>query len=271
MALTGNSTLTGITPQCSACGCQSPVWTGCDFNQDLDNSKPGRQGLYAGDKACNGGAFTGGVTLTVPQPWNLTCSALDSSPGGQTCTGGACNQSVRAATAAPTGGTCQPTGGEPVMNTPGWNDAQKACSVMTGLTGCAGGKTCVIRPKAPYEDRVCIGRAGDHACPAGSFSQKVPTYSGFMDTRDCTACTCGAATGGTCALSIAVHSNAGCSASIGTLTSGGCVDLTGNPTVSGRAATVATPPAGGGCATTGGGTPTGGVVETGPSTFCCMP
>jgi hypothetical protein len=268
---TGNASLEAVTAACTACGCATPGWTSCELFTDLDMTKAGFQGLYAGDQTCPN-PFMGGVTLTTPQPWALgTCSVIDQSPGSQSCPGGACNTAVRASIARPAGGTCVPTGGAPVLTTPAWQEGTKACGVTEGLGGCTAPETCVPRPSFPYEPRICIARAGDHACPAGDFSLKTSSYGGFDDTRDCSTCTCGAGTGGTCALSIELFQDTTCTSSIGVVTSNGCTDLAGNPTVAGRRASLLTAPAGGSCPVTGGGVPSGGVAESDPTTFCCLP
>jgi hypothetical protein len=53
-------------------------------------------------------------------------------------------------------------------------------------------------------------RAGENECPTTYPSRHV-FYAGTTDTRDCTACTCGDATGATCSIVASAFSDAACS------------------------------------------------------------
>ncbi|MFO0554828.1 MAG: hypothetical protein U0271_41005 [Polyangiaceae bacterium] len=278
----GNDGLTNTTATCSACGCGTPAWTDCEFlsgdiatgGSDYDPVKPGIQPIRVRDAACGVGA-TNFITLTVPSAWDGTCTtgADEAPPGLTNCPGGVCNQSVEVAAAKPTGGTCNTTGGAPTGPTPTWTQAVKACRAETGLTGCSGGQTCVPRPATPYVDRICIGKAGDQTCP-GVFTDKVTSFGAIDDSRDCTACSCNAATGGSCKLTVGVYADNltdTCATQDTTIESGKCSTLTSNPRVKGRNATLMTAPAGGSCTVAGGGTPTGAVAAASETTFCCLP
>jgi hypothetical protein len=270
VAYNGNTGLSNTNAQCTACGCAAPAWESCQFSEDLDTNKAGLQAIYPGNQTC--GAFTFGVTLTVPSPWAVdTCSAIDTAAGGATCSGSPCNSFVDVAQAKPSNGTCTPTGGNPSNGDPVWQDVTKACRTTRNLAGCTAPQACVPKPKGEYEPRICIGRAGEQACP-GAFTEQTVSYGGFFDDRGCTDCTCGAGAGGACTLGVTLYSDAACMNQVATGNSNTCINLgMTNPTIAGRKTTVVTPPTGGSCPSTGGGVPSGGVTETDPTTFCCLP
>lgn len=275
---TGHSGLINTSAACTACDCQDPVGQTCTLSNDFDPNKAGIQGLYTRDVPCANGAATNQTTLTVPAAWDGTCSSLDAAPGGGACPGLNCNMSVKVQSASVSGGTCDPTpnGGMPSGGDPTWTEAIKVCKAIP-LQGCDAPQSCVPRPSTPYEPRVCIGKPGDQTCPTGPFSLPTQGFDDFDDSRGCSECTCGPASGGVCKLAVTLYSDAGatCNSALSTnptvLQSGGCVDLTGNPRVSGRSFTVSMPPTGGSCPVSGGGVPSGSVTETGPTTFCCLP
>lgn len=270
---TGHADLQNQDAECSACSCGTPTGQGCELANDFDPVKSGIQPFYARDVACNVANATNQTTLTVPAGWDLvTCSGLDVAAGGGACPGPNCNRSVRAQTAVVTPGTCQPSGGEPTGGEPSWNQNVKSCRVDAGLGGCEPTKTCVIKPNAPFEERICIGKAGDQTCPSG-YTLRNEAFADFDDTRDCSECSCGASTGGSCKITIQLASDAGsgCTMPLATVETGQCTDLVGNPRISGRTAAITTPPSGGSCAVTGGGVPSGSVTPVGQTTFCCLP
>jgi hypothetical protein len=270
----GNDLLINDAAACTTCDCDDPTGQSCNVSFDYDPVKAGIQPIRVRNVACSNPNATNFVTLTAPVPWDGTCTATEAAPAGGTCMGNPCNQSIEVALATVSGGSCLATGGTPVMTTPTWAEGSKACRAATTLTGCDGGQACVLRPPSPYDDRVCIGKAGNLACPGGAFSDRHVFFGDFVDTRNCTMCTCGGATGGVCTVTVGFHSDAGlttCNTDLVDVPSGSCVDLAGNPRVSGRTSSVTTAPVGGGCAVTGGGAPTGAVTETDPTTFCCLP
>lgn len=79
-----------------------------------------------------------------------------------------------------------------------------ACDMADPGGTCDGGAICTPKLGASFQS-ACVIQAGDVPCPAGPYSVKVTTYSGFTDDRRCTSCTCGSATG-TCNAQIAVVS-----------------------------------------------------------------
>lgn len=270
---TGHAGLQNEDAACTACACGNPTGQGCELSNDFDPVKGGIQPFYARDVACNVATATNQTTLTVPAGWDLvTCSGLDVAAGGGACPGPNCNASVRAQSAVVTSGTCEATGGEPSGGDPAWNQNVKACRVDAGLGGCDVGKTCVVKPSNPYEERICIGKAGDQTCPSG-FTLRNEAFADYADSRECSDCACGASAGGSCKITIQLHSNAGtgCTTALATVETGQCTNLVGNPRISGRTATVTTPPSGGSCAVVGGGVPSGSVTPIDQTTFCCLP
>lgn len=269
----GNGSLQNTAASCSACDCDDPAWGGCELT-DYNPGTSGIQGIRARDVPCSTSIATNLDELTVPAGWNGSCNGPDFAPGGGACPGTSCNQSVQAQLARPVNGTCAPLGGEPNGGDPTWGEGVKACKAAADLEGCSGTQVCVPRPAAPFEPRVCISKAGDNACPAGAFSLKSVSYDDFQDTRDCTACTCGAATGGTCKLTISLFSDVplnSCNIPLAMVESNACVDIPTNARVSSRTSAVTQAPAGGSCSVSGGGVASGGVTPTGPTTFCCLP
>ncbi len=272
-AYAGNGSLMNTTASCTACDCDTPMDRDCEI-LDLNSGVAGVQGVRVRDASCAGSPMNFD-DLTVPVGWDGSCTGSDQAVGGGMCPGTSCNLSVQVPIAQPTNGSCLATGGEPSGLTPAWGESVKACSAAETLGGCGAGETCVPRPASPYEPRACIGRAGDHACPSGAFSQKSLAFASFTDDRDCSSCSCGAPAGGTCKLLVSLFSNAApntCTTLLTTLESNSCVNLAGNPALVGsRSATVMNAPTGGSCPVTGGGVPSGGVTPTSPTTFCCLP
>src|ERR1019366_9094755 len=96
-----------------------------------------------------------------------------------------------------------------------WGLAERGCtysgkSDMPG--GCAATAQCVAKPSAPYGGP-CVYQAGDLKCPSG-YPTKHLYYKGTVDSRDCTACTCGAPSGGSCTGSISLYSGPSCGGSL---------------------------------------------------------
>ena len=137
-------------------------------------------------------------------------------------------------------------------------------------TGC-GTNTCVPPAAGAYNRGVCVYQDGDQTCPSGVFSHKYLYYTGTMDTRACTSCSCSEPTGVTCnGARLEVSGGASCKASPdGTVTTPGttCAGVT-NATEQSFKYIVGTP-SGGNCPPTGG-QPTGGATPDMPITFCCI-
>lgn len=268
---TGNKDLANTGFSCSNCTCGTPMNRSCELKTDLDNIAPGLQLFQVSNQAC-GMAATNIVTLTDPNPWNLACDNTNQAPGGQTCAGAPCNTSISTQAPTVTGGNCAPGGGVINKTSPTWQSAANACGGIPALSGCTNGQKCMPKSQSPYFSGVCIGKAGDQACPA-PFNTKHLYYKSFVDDRMCTACSCQAPTGGTCGIALTISTDGGCASDIVTFNAGTCQDLMGNPTIAGRAGAVNDPPHGGGCAPTSvTSAKLGDVVPTTASstTFCCL-
>jgi len=271
---TGNGNLLNTEADCTSCGCDTPMDRTCELTDDLfDPTKPGIQPFRTRDTFC-GIAATNFTTLTVPGAWDGMCSELDVAPGGGACPGASCNRSVEVQAAQLHGGSCVATGGVPSGGDPTWGEAVKACRAETTLGGCDAGKTCVLRPQAQFEPRICVGKSGDQTCPAG-FGLRSEAFADFADTRDCSDCTCGGPAGGVCKVTLSLFSDVSPTACATALPivveSGDCVDTPSNPRISGRTSAVTMPPSGGSCPSTGGGVPSGEATPSGQTTFCCLP
>lgn len=161
------------------------------------------------------------------------------------------------------GGNCTATGGPPQKTTT-WNTTGRICGASLLEGGCAGGTECVPDPGALLGP--CIFRTGDVACPLSGYSDKHVVYETTTDTRSCSSCTCGGASGGSCSQNVITYSDTGCSQQSGSFnTSANCATVsnvvrfkfTPTVTVSGSC-----PPQV---------TPTGACAEANPTTVCCQP
>jgi hypothetical protein len=278
-AFIGNAGFNAPPATCSMCTCASPSGETCVVPSTVS----------VGDAACGSAPFCG---ADLPTDWTMPCTTTASSPylkGAQltcgstasaTCdtnTGAACNVSVAMGTTSVTGGQCTPSTVMPTKPTPTWMSVGEACGgVMPTGIGCSGSQVCLPKPAAGFQPNVCIMKAGENTCPAGQFSQQHVFYTGFTDTRGCSACSCGSPSGSTCSAKVDIYNsyNACTGAPVATLnidnTNGACVALSGNPQVAGRKATT-TAPTGGKC-TPGGGQPMGSAAEDASTavTFCCI-
>lgn len=272
----GNSQINAPPASCSTCTCGSPSGQKCEVNGTVD----------VADATCGTTNVCEGA-VTPPTGWTGTCFGINGLGAGvvscgpqtdMTCKSGnqPCNVSELLGPVIVTGGTCAPSTQTPVSPTVSWDNAGEACgdAQPTGK-GCATG-LCLPKPKAPFQSGMCIMHTGDTGtCPAGVFTQKHVFYdpSATQDTRTCSPCACGSASGATCSATVNVYSSTNCTGLIATLnattTAGDCKNLSSNPAVAGFSATFTTP-SGGNCAATGG-QPTGMAVPQSPTTFCCIP
>jgi hypothetical protein len=273
-AFSGFSGLLPGNASCSDCSCDSPTGQTCSITDDLNTVKPGLQFAQVRDVPCANPSATNIHELTAPSPWTAgMCSAIDTAPGGQLCSGHACNVSVYVGLPTVSGGMCNPQGGMLTKQGASWQTAATTCGGFH-MMGCSGGKTCVPKPSAPFVPGTCIGKAGDQTCPA-PFTKKHLYYTDFDDSRGCTSCTCGSPSGGACDISISLFTDAACTAAnqVVTFSAGTCTDLTGNPTLNGRTNTVASQPQGASCTPDKASSTVTGTVGQRTSTattFCCL-
>jgi len=143
--------------------------------------------------------------------------------------------------------------------------AQACAPAMTPVQGtCSDGNVCAPHPDTGYH--ICVAQSIDTTCPASSgYAVKRIAYKSATDTRDCGACTCGAAGGGSCSATLNLVQT--CNSTTGT---GKSAPFSCNLLVD--IGTTAVISQGGPQGVTCPGTtpPTGGVQPASPTTFCCL-
>ncbi len=157
-------------------------------------------------------------------------------------------------------GSCVPQPSK-ILGTPSWSLQARACGGASFAGACPGGQVC-----APATSlNTCVYQAGNLTCPAG-YANKQIFYDGFNDSRDCTTCSCGTATGqcdgsGT----VSFHNAMDCSdSSLKTISLGSCEKESKGKYAKyndGPPSNVSCPPSGG--------VATGNVTPANPVTFCC--
>ncbi len=164
-----------------------------------------------------------------------------------------------------TAGSCQP---QPSENLPpvSWGIQARACGGATlGATGsCAGTEICA--PGLPGASKSCVYQDGNQTCPAG-YGNKQVLYDRAADTRTCTTCSCGTATGDcTGPGAVTLHNQSDClDAFVRSISLGECsINNAQTPYAKYSGGT----PTNVSCAPSGG-TPTGTAVPENPVTFCC--
>jgi hypothetical protein len=269
----GGKTGFNAPASCSPCGCAPPAGQDCKLTTDLNPSVSGIQAMQVSNMPCFQAA-TQLNTLTVPDPWAGACFHQETLPGGQTCNGQPCNTSVQSTLPTVSGGTCTPTGGAADGPAPTWSSAAVACTGSRFGGGCQNGRVCAPKPKTPFKSHVCVEQSGDVSCPSGSaYSNKNVYYQDFDDQRDCTACQCGSASGGSCEITLSLWSDPSlgtCTTPAASFKAGQCQDLGGNPAIYGWTEQITKPPSGGKCSPTTTSTPLGQATPKTPTTFCCL-
>jgi hypothetical protein len=88
--------------------------------------------------------------------------------------------------------------GMPMRPPPRWTNQSRFCGAQRGA-GCPLGQVCLPRPPptAPGP-RICTIIPGNVMCPVGTVRSATDWFTDFNDTRSCTPCACGAATGASC-------------------------------------------------------------------------
>ena len=238
----GGTSVTAAAATCSACTC-TPQTPGCANFVEFATSS---------DAVCGGTSVVDEV---------LDPCALVTSSNFQGATG---SMKMRLPVGTP---TCAPSAQTPTSAAPQWQLGMLACEVGDGLErgGCASGKLCA--PPRPTDASVCIVRSGDHACPAGDYSERRLLYTAIDDTRGCSACNCAQ----DCNYGFKVFADADT-----TCAGAPVVALTGLGTCAAVTPTAANVRvglqlAGTGACAAGGGTPSGTAAASDPLTVCCVP
>jgi hypothetical protein len=266
---TGGTQLEAAPTTCSSCGCAPASGESCQLTSDLDTGVAGVQPMRVENAAACAMGATQNSSLSVPASWDGSCFHSEMLAGGQTCGGQPCNVSVLSTAATVTGGMCMPTGGVADKPMPTFQEKAFACYGVKNGGGCIGTHVCKPKFKPPFKPHVCIEAAGDVACPAGNFSNKYVYYSDYDDTRDCSKCTCGSPSGGSCEITLSLFSDQACTSMVSTFKAGNCGALTGNPAVASWTGQVTKAPSGSTCVAGAPSTPMGGVTPKIPTTFCC--
>lgn len=169
---------------------------------------------------------------------------------------------------AVTEGQCSPQVVTDTVMPAEWGATLTACGGTFDATGCEQGALCVRMPAEPFASEVCIWREGDVDCPAGSYVDRSVYYTDFSDTRDCSACGCGAAQG-QCVGRVRAFQDQTCTTPINTFTANGMCFQGYNTIGVGSARWEVTPAdITASCAPTGGDS-VGLAAPTEPRTLCC--
>lgn len=99
------------------------------------------------------------------------------------------------AVGTPSGVGCTPAE-QYVVPPTAWNEASVMCSPPE-LPVCDEG-VCLPATPTGFEDRWCVMKDGEHACPAGPYSMQRLRHRSLMDTRTCTPCGCNVQGTATC-------------------------------------------------------------------------
>ncbi len=227
--------------QCSACSCGGATAATCG-------------------KALIGPGCTACPTQTAPALYGCYY------PGTVITCGGSAATDALITPAAADGGSCPPDGGVATRPPVTWQRAQIAC--MNGnvsTSGCDGGRRCVPTPASPFESALCVMQDGDVGCPGAPYSSKRVVQKGTADTRGCSACTCGPATGIACPTTVTPYGDTNCMSATGApIAAPTCQSLSPALFISVGA------PIGGSC-TPSGVAPAGTVTPSMPVTVCCTP
>ncbi len=201
----------------------------------------------------------GGTVCTT----SVNGSCLEISPP---CVAGLSTASLGTALPA-AAGSCTPSSQSPSKSAAAFGTHVVACTLAAPQRGgCHKDELCTPPAPKSFADTLCVWKAGSASCPA-AYSDKHVYYRKLVDTRTCSACSCG---GPDCAYSwqVFADSDTSCAAPIVTLTrEDQCVQV--NPT--GGKLRVAAAISGTGACAPSGGTVTGAVSGGDPVTVCCLP
>lgn len=166
----GQAGITAAPATCSACSCTPSAGSGCAAAAvTLSREVSGCDGLCSTD-----------VQL-APN----TCTPIG---GGVPSCGGSLK--VGAIETGVFAGTCTPSPQNPTIPAPVVEASATFCASSRGA-GCDGA-ACVPESPPGFTAPVCVGAAGDLQCPSG-YPNRTVFYQNIVDTRSCTACSCGAA------------------------------------------------------------------------------
>jgi hypothetical protein len=223
-------------------------------------------GLTAPDAqcSCSCGTPTGTDCSVTVTPGDQSCSAIGAPVNASS---GSCVTTTEytslLSTPQASGGSCAPSTAGTTVPPVTWATTIQSCHPTTAPAGtCDASSTCAPAPDPGFS--LCIRQAGDVACPAGAYGNKLVGYEAVDDTRACTACSCGAATGVSCGGSWVTYEGPpnefSCSNSTGSHALQGCEP--------GGYGVYSATTSGGSCAASST-QPMGTATAASPVTFCC--
>ncbi|MDC0742570.1 hypothetical protein [Polyangium mundeleinium] len=178
---------------CGECSCDEPEGT-CTLPQTWT----------VDSQACPGGGVKTNFDPSVG--WDGTCNQEKAILSSTLCGGVPC---VRSITISPPVIEEQPckahVKGDPVEPPAKfWNGGPetplgRVCTSAEPWPSCAGQSGKVCGP-AGDDYASCIFKEGEHLCPEGWTGERHVLYGVVKDKRECSTCTCGPSTGGTCAV-----------------------------------------------------------------------
>lgn len=219
---------------------------------------------------CGPVPVTGGCSCPAPTRTAIPANGCTERAAGFIQCSGAAAVQVTVSAGPADAGHCDPLSAKPTVSTSElvWNQTALGCQLsIPSQVDCPQGNVCAAVADPPFNPHHCVMKAGNvKACPGFPYSKPSLFYRRANDTRDCTACACGAPAAATCVASVNSVIDAGCDAGalIGTPA---ClpVSTTGSTSIYVRS----TPPVNVQCAPSGGES-AGGVNPTDEVTVCCM-
>jgi hypothetical protein len=179
----------GLTAPAPSCGCS------CGLAGGVVCSTPTLTFFGSPTTCATLGLLPCSTTALTPG----ACTAVDMT--GQCGTNGV---SVDLPASVASQGSCTPLAAT-AFTPAGWAANARGCEANVPPpfpTDCATGSACVPSPSAPFQSGLCIAQSGDVACMAPGYTVRHLYFTQFLDTRGCSACTCGPVAGASCVGSV---------------------------------------------------------------------
>lgn len=258
-------------------GSQSPPACTTDFAQSVG----GFDLLQAPPAMC--GCACGASTITCKPPVmdffnsmtcgsSVACASVFLTPGQCTTVDerSACNVPLMDITLLPGGQSMSDCAPQGTVAVPAytWGLQARGCesTIAPAQVDCGSGQICAPKPEAGFDHQLCVGHAGDVACPGGGYGVKHRFFTSVVDTRACSACTCGPPSGGSCDFSVTSFTSSDLTCSGGAITYGSSTKCAGVAQPADFRLTMF--PTNGSCGPSTS-APTGTATPTGPVTVCC--
>ncbi|HYQ43414.1 MAG TPA: hypothetical protein VER11_15645 [Polyangiaceae bacterium] len=140
-------------------------------------------------------------------PTTLTCAAVSGCVGSQ--------GSVSVDSVTISGGTCVSKVSD--IPPPTWKYNERLCQTNDSGSCDDPGKVCAPTPRVPYGAQLCVKRdvfvgQDPPPCPTAYSHPFKSLHSEYMDHRECSPCTCGSVSGGSCSGSFSMSSKNACAA-----------------------------------------------------------